>query len=674
MKDEDKTKEQLINELMEMRPRIAELEASETERMDSEELFKVFFSSAPIGIYILQDRKFQFVNPQFQEDTGYSEDELLGVDSFRLVLPKDRDMLKENAVQMLKGNRSSSYEYRTVRKQGELRWILETVTPIQYHGRRATVGYYMDITERKRAEEALQKRTHDLNERVKELCCLYGISHLIEKQDISLEEIFQGVVALISPAWQYPEITCARITIGDKEFKTDNFKITEWKQTANIRIEGHKEGTVEVYYLQQMPYIDESPFLTEERALIEAIAERLARTIERKRAEEMLRESEEKYKELAESITDVFFAFTEDLRYTYWNRASEELVGISAKDALGKHLYDIFPDTEMTRSAEEMYLKAIRTKQPQHFINEYQLGGRDFFFEISAYPTANGVSVFVKDITERKQMEERLKEYSESLERMVEERTQELRDAHEKLVRTEKLAAIGELAGGVGHELRNPLATIKASAYFLKMKMGNVADEKVGKHLDMLDKQVGVCDQIISDLLDFSRPGKPEVKEVDINQVVQKVVQATAPPQNVEISTSLAGDMTPVMADAGQLERAFSNLVTNAIQAMPQGGKLSFSTSQEESFIEVRVADTGGGIPEENLDKVFEPLFTTKAKGVGLGLALAKALVERQGGVIEVESQVGEGTTFTVKLPIARPFNCHPERSERSLDSSLRSE
>ncbi len=254
---------------------------------------------------------------------------------------------------------------------------------------------------------------------------------------------------------------------------------------------------------------------------------------------------------------------------------------------------------------------------------------------------------------ERKRAQEQLKEYSENLERMVDERTQELKAAYEKLIRTEKLAAMGELAGGVGHDLRSPLTTIRNSAYLLKMIMEEAVDEKVAKYLDMIEEQVDVCDKIISDLLDSSRLGKIEVKEVDINQIVHKVVQATVPPQNVEISTSLAPDLTSVMADASQLEQIFPNLIANAIQAMPDGGTLSLSTDQKENFIEVRVADTGAGIPDENLDKVFEPLFTTKAKGVGLGLAIVKRLVERQSGVIQVESQVGKGTTFTVKLPIA---------------------
>ncbi len=143
---------------------------------------------------------------------------------------------------------------------------------------------------------------------------------------------------------------------------------------------------------------------------------------EHKQAEEALRQSERNYKELANSITDVFFAMDEQLRNTYWNRASEELTGVSAKDAVGKHLYDLFPDTEATRMGERMYLKVLRTKKPQHFVNEYSLGGKAFVFDISAYPSGDGISVFVKDITGRKRMQDTLWQSEENY-RMLFERS-----------------------------------------------------------------------------------------------------------------------------------------------------------------------------------------------------------------------------------------------------------
>ena len=148
--------------------------------------------------------------------------------------------------------------------------------------------------------------------------------------------------------------------------------------------------------------------------------ERVSRDVtDRRKVEEALRESEASYRELADSITDIFFAMDKDLRYTYWNKASEKLTGISAKDAVGKPIFEIFPDTEDTKRAVAVYREVLRTQQAQSFVNEYQLNGKDFFFEINAYPSKQGLSVFVKDITERKKVEEELKRSKEYLNNII---------------------------------------------------------------------------------------------------------------------------------------------------------------------------------------------------------------------------------------------------------------
>ncbi len=157
MKDERKTKKQLIGELAELRQRVTELEISASQRRQDTELFRIFRVSSPVGLFIVQDNKFQFANDEFRDITGSSPDELLGTDPMRLVLPEDRDMLRENAIAMLNGKRSSPYKYRIITKEGENRWMLEGVASIQYQGRRATLGQTMDITELERAQEKLEE-------------------------------------------------------------------------------------------------------------------------------------------------------------------------------------------------------------------------------------------------------------------------------------------------------------------------------------------------------------------------------------------------------------------------------------------------------------------------------------------------------------------------------------
>jgi signal transduction histidine kinase/FixJ family two-component response regulator len=380
--------------------------------------------------------------------------------------------------------------------------------------------------ERRRAEWAL-------GERVKELTCLYAVSHNMQK-DLSVDELCRRAVEHLGPAMQFPEITVAVIELDGKPFTSE--KYTEGLSHglhAEIRVGGEARGQVGVYYAEDRPFI-----IPEEQNLVNGVAE-----------------------------------------------------------ALGLWL-------------------------------------------------------------EHKEAEKALQEYAERLEERVEERTQELREAQEELVRQEKLAVLGQLGGGVAHELRNPLGVIKNAAYFLNMVLEE-PDPEVKEMLDILEQEVRTSERIINSLLDFARPKPPVRRKVDVNEVVQAALSRTTMPANVEVVTRLDESLPTIQADPGQLAQVFGNIILNAVQAMPDGGQLLMKTWQvsekpaRSGQVVVSITDTGVGIPEENLEKLFQPLFTTKAKGIGLGLALVKMLVEGHGGSIEVESTVGEESTFTVKLPLA---------------------
>ncbi len=187
-----------------------------------------------------------------------------------------------------------------------------------------------ELSERKRAE-------HDLAERVKEIKCLYDVANIAERPGVSLDEIYQETANLLPTGWQYPEMTCAKITIGDKEFKTDNFKTTKWEQSANINVNGQKEGTVEVYYLEAMLEIDEGPFLEEERLLIEAVANRLGDVTERKRAEEELKRYSQKLQELIDNITKAV-ALTTAMRDPYTSAHQQRVTQLACAIAEGMGL------------------------------------------------------------------------------------------------------------------------------------------------------------------------------------------------------------------------------------------------------------------------------------------------------------------------------------------------
>jgi len=249
---------------------------------------------------------------------------------------------------------------------------------------------------------------------------------------------------------------------------------------------------------------------------------------------------------------------------------------------------------------------------------------------------------------------EELETSNEELQSATEEleaANEELRRTQEELIQKEKLAAVGQLASGVGHELRNPLGVIKNAVYYIKSKIGK-DDPKLTKHITIMEKEIANSNKIISDLLGFSRIRPPAVNFQDINKVVENTLQVVEIPENVRLNKELGRNLPYVVADADQVRQVFVNLSLNAIQAMPDGGWLKIATRKNDGFIEVEFADTGCGIPEENMKKLYDPFFTTKARGVGLGLAVTQGIIARHNGNIEVKSEVGKGTVFLVKLPV----------------------
>jgi signal transduction histidine kinase len=256
------------------------------------------------------------------------------------------------------------------------------------------------------------------------------------------------------------------------------------------------------------------------------------------------------------------------------------------------------------------------------------------------------------DITRRKRAEEALRQYSGRLQEMVQERSKELEEIQEELLGKERLAILGQLAGGVSHELRNPLATITNAVYFLKTTLVD-ADETTKEYLQIIAAQVQDANKIISDLLSFARETPADRQSISPAQLGARIWEKRALPKNIKIVTDLPPDLPHIFVDPQQMTQVLENLVTNAYQAMPSGGRLTVKARADQNSVYLSMADTGGGITEQNLGKLFDPLFTTKTHGVGLGLALSKMLLEANGGRIEVESQEGKGTTFTVVLPIA---------------------
>jgi len=215
---------------------------------------------------------------------------------------------------------------------------------------------------------------------------------------------------------------------------------------------------------------------------------------------------------------------------------------------------------------------------------------------------------------------------------------------------------LGQLSGSVAHELRNPLGVISNSIYYLNMKLKD-KDEKVKKHLGLIKKEIERSDNMIIELLDFSKVKLLYITETNVNTLIKETIEEIKIPEHIDLEMDLDEKIPQLQLDPDKMQRVFQNMISNAIQAMPEKGKLHIKTSSNDDFTEIIFSDNGQGIIKENLKKIFEPLVTTKVMGIGLGLAIAKNIIDYHKGKIDVKSEVGKGTTFTIKLR-----NCEVEK------------
>ena len=254
---------------------------------------------------------------------------------------------------------------------------------------------------------------------------------------------------------------------------------------------------------------------------------------------------------------------------------------------------------------------------------------------------------------------EKLVEWGKTLEKKVEERTKELTEMQAHLIQSEKLASLGKLAAGIAHEINNPLGGILIYSHLLLEDIDKGSPHY--ENLKKIVKETSRCKDIVKGLLEFARPREPEMSLIDINEIVEKslaIMERQALFQNITIKKVYSSSLPKIIADSAQLQQVSMNIILNAAEAMDGNGVLTLSTSlnRDKTQIEVKFSDTGHGINEEEKKRLFEPFFTTKevGKGTGLGLAISYSIIQKHNGTIECTSQLGKGSTFTVKLPVMK--------------------
>jgi two-component system NtrC family sensor kinase len=228
-----------------------------------------------------------------------------------------------------------------------------------------------------------------------------------------------------------------------------------------------------------------------------------------------------------------------------------------------------------------------------------------------------------------------------------------------RLQRTERLATLGEVAGGIAHELRNPLSVIKTSVFYL-LNARDPTPDKAAEHLKRIDRQVELAEGVIAALSSFAKMPAPSLTPHPVSTLVRDAIEANPPGERIKLMLDIPESLPPVLVDAHQMRVVFGNLIRNAVDAMPQGGQLTIRGAAVEDGVEISLADTGVGIPAERLAQIMEPFHSTKARGLGLGLSIARSILEKIQGGLRVESELGVGSSFTVRLAVG------PEKREKS--------
>jgi two-component system NtrC family sensor kinase len=391
------------------------------------------------------------------------------------------------------------------------------------------------------------------------------------------------------------------------------------------------------------------------------------------REERKLRERTEEMETIVNGIQDFILVITPEMEIVECNESFLTKMHYSREDVIGKKCHEVYHKIDHPCNGGEIdcpLKEVVRNKlQIRKIQTRLMPDDEKRYYEVNIYPIwekDGKINKFIhisRDITQHRKEEE---EITRRLEQMVEDRTRQLKETHEKLLHQDKMSSLGKLSASVVHEINNPIAGILNLIMLIKRiveedALGRSEIEQFKKYLDLMETETRRTSRIVSNLLAFARQSKMEPKRVNLNRLIEQTLFINSnllKIDGVKVKTILDPDLPDLMGSEDQLQQVFMNLVSNAAEAMEAdgGGMLTIQTRHilSEDLLQVDFKDTGPGIPEENISKLFEPFFTTKkkGKGVGLGLSVAYGIVQEHGGSIHVKSEVGQGASFHVKLPL----------------------
>ncbi|MDO9549914.1 MAG: PAS domain S-box protein [Methanoregula sp.] len=625
---------------------------------ESEEKFRgVAERSSDIIMLADMDGRATYVSPSVTRILGYDPGEIVGKPPSVFLHPDDIGFVQEQFRNEISGNPGTGIEARVRIKGGGYATLYFTINPIVKEGRLSGIQLIgRDITETKAAQARIDELLRLQEEQVEIINTSPAVAFLWKaEENWPVETVSENISRF---GYTPDDFISGRVPFSSIIHPDDLERVAaevEHNSTNNVdtfyqsyRIFGKDKKE---YWIEDFTKIrrDSSETITHFQGIVLDITERKQAELERDRLVSVIRHSGE-----------LVGLSTPERKILFLNEAGAKMLGMTSAESLGHDFSEFIPDNQK-ENLYSVLLPALIEHGRWEGDLQYRNVKTGNLIDVHAMTfligdPVTGAPQFLAtvslDITERKKAEAELKKYSEKLEDMVAERTKDLEEAQEQLVKKEKLAVLGKLAGGVGHELRNPLGAIKNAAYFLNMVLEN-PEPDVKETLEIMNKEVARSEDILSSLLDFARPTVLTLRKVRLNDILSEAASRNPIPENITLARNPDETLPDIMGDPDKLLQVFTNLVTNACQAMPEGGTLTVQSALSgKGTVSVSVTDTGVGISEEHMKRIFEPLFSTKAKGIGLGLVVTKAIVEAHHGSIDLRSEEGKGTTFTVTLPV----------------------
>jgi len=650
---------------------ISERKEKEKALRESEARFEQVAENAEEWIWEVDAHgMYTYSSPLVEKILGYKPEEIVGKKRFYdLFHPDDQENLREAALKAFDQKQPfHGFINKNVHKNGKSVWLSTSGVPIlDQQGK--LVGYRgtdTNITEFKKAEEALRASEANYRELINGMNDTAWVidfdGNFADVNAAAIKVLGYSREELLSmgPSDIDSSLNREQIINLVTQMPADQVQVFETSHTT-------KDG-------KKIPVeISSSLVSYQGKKAILSIARDI--TERKKDKEKMVKDQEELHLIINSSPIIIFYKDKEG-KFLRVNKAFAEALQTTPEEFVGKTAFDFY-STEIAQSMTNDDQEVLKTGHPKlGIIERYESAGGLRWVQTDKVPifdengVPNGLIGFALDITERVEMQKKLEKYSQRLEETVEKRTRELKEANEKLLRSERLAAIGELAGMVGHDLRNPLTGIKNAAYYLRVKQGSDLDDSGKKMLEIIDSSIAHADKIIGDLQEYSREMRLELLTCSPRSILEEALTVVRIPDRVKIIDNVL-DEPLIKADNTKMARVFINIIRNAVDAMPDGGTLQIKSAQTDGTVEISFADTGVGMSEETLSKLFLPLVTTKAQGMGFGLAICKRVVEAHQGKITVQSVEGKGSTFTVTLPIEPKLKEEDELSWKKLSESL---